>query len=74
MLNKITICQIPFEFADNIDPFFIDGDYKKSFPFIADSQLLTRLEPYLLRSMKTAQGTVTDPDVLENLIAFTSAD
>lgn len=74
MLDTITVRQMPFEFPDEIDPVFIDGDHEQSFGFIAGSLLLPHLEPYLIRSMKAAQKHVTDPDILEGLKAFSAQE
>lgn len=74
MLDTITVRQMPFEFPDDIDPVFMDGDHKRSFAFIAGSLLLPHLEPYLIRSMKAAEKHVTDPDVLDGLKKFASQE
>lgn len=74
MLDTITVRHMPFEFPDDIDPVFIDGDHKQSFAFIAGSLLLPYLEPYLIRSMKAAEKHVTDPDVLDGLKKFCSQE
>ena len=70
MLDEITVRKMPFEFPDNIDAVFIEGDHKRSFGFIAGSLLLPHLEPYLIRSMKAAEKHVSDPKVLEDLDKF----
>ena len=74
MLDSITVRRMPFEFPDKIDPVFIENDHEQSFAFIAASLLLPHLEPYLIRSMKAAQGHVTDPQVLEGLKAFAAQE
>jgi predicted metal-dependent hydrolase len=74
MLDTMTVRQMPFEFPDEIDPVFIEGDHQQSFGFIAGSLLLPYLEPYLIRSMKAAQKHVTDPKVLEGLKAFAAQE
>jgi len=74
MLDAITVRHMPFEFPDEIDPVFIDGDHKQSFAFIAGSLLLPHLEPYLIRSMKAAEKYVTDPEVLDGLKKFASQE
>lgn len=74
MLDTITVRHMPFEFPDDIDPVFMDGDHKQSFAFIAGSLLLPYLEPYLIRSMKAAEKHVTDPDVLDGLKKFASQE
>ncbi len=70
MLDKITVRKMPFEFPDEIDPVFIDGDHKQSYGFIAGSLLLPHLEPYLIRSMRAAEPHVTDPVVRDGLTKF----
>lgn len=74
MLDTITVRQMPFEFPEEIDPVFIEGDHLQSYGFIAGSLLLPHLEPYLIRSMKAAQKHVTDPVVLEGLKAFSAQE
>ena len=74
MLDTITVRQMPFEFPDDIDPVFMDGDHKQSFAFIAGSLLLPHLEPYLIRSMKAAEKHVTDPNVPDGLKKFASQE
>ncbi len=74
MLDTITVRQMPFEFPDEIDPVFIDGDHQQSFGFIAGSLLLPHLEPYLIRSMKAAEKHVTDPKVLDGLKRFAAQE
>jgi len=73
-MDTMTVRQMPFEFKDEIDPLFIDGDPQQSFAFIAGSLLLPHLEPYLIRSMKAAEPHVTDPRVREDLKAFAAQE
>ncbi len=70
MLDEITVRKMSFEFPDEIDAVFFDGDHQRSFGFIAGSLLLPHLEPYLIRSMKAAEPYVTDPVVAEGLDRF----
>ncbi len=74
MMDSITIRHMPFEFPDEIDPVFIEGDHQQSFAFIAGSLLLPHLEPYLIRSMKAAEKHVTDPKILEGLKGFAAQE
>ena len=74
MLDTITVRQMPFEFPDEIDPVFMDGDHEASFAFLAGSLLLPHLEPYLIRSMKAAASHVTDPSILDGLKAFVAQE
>ncbi len=74
MLDTMTVRHMPFEFPDEIDPVFIDGDHDQSFRFIAGSLLLPHLEPYLIRSMRAAEKHVTDPTVLDGLKRFAAQE
>jgi len=74
ILNNATILQIQFEFADDLDPVFTDRDHKEFLSFISGSLLSPPLDPNLIRSMNATQNQVTNPDVLEDLIALSSAD
>ncbi|HIE89496.1 MAG TPA: metal-dependent hydrolase [Pseudomonadales bacterium] len=74
MLDTMTVRKMPFEFPDEIEPDFMDGDHERSFSFIAGSLLLPHLEPYLIRSMRAAEKHVTDPVVLEGLKKFASQE
>ena len=73
-MNTITVRQMPFEFPDEIDPVFMEGDPEGSFGMIAASLLLPHLEPYLIRTMKAAAKHVTDPKVMEGLRAFSAQE
>lgn len=74
MLDTMTVRHMPFEFPDEIDPVFIDGDHRQSFGFIAGSLMLAYLEPYLVRSMQAAEEHVTDPKTLAGLKAFAAQE
>lgn len=74
MMDSITVRQMPFEFPDEIDPVFIEGDHQQSFALIAGSLLLPHLEPYLIRSMKAAEKHVTDPKILDDLKRFAAQE
>ena len=74
MMDTITVRQMPFEFPDEIDPVFIEGDHRQSFTFIAASLVLPHIEPYLIRSMKAAEKHVTDPKVLDGLKRFSAQE
>jgi len=70
MLSSITIRRMPFEFPGEIDPVVVNGDLEQSFSIVAGSLLLPHLEPYLIRSMKAAEDSVDDPNLLEDLKRF----
>lgn len=70
MLDSITVRRMPFEFDEEIDPIVVPGDPKQSFGMVAGSLLLPHLEPYLIRSMRAAEGQVDDPVLREDLKRF----
>ena len=74
MLDTMIIRKMPFDFPDEIDPVFIEGDPEASFGMIAASLLLPHLEPYLIRSMRQAIPHVTDPKVLDDLKKFSAQE
>jgi predicted metal-dependent hydrolase len=65
---------MPFEFPDEVDPVFIEGNPEQSFSIIAGSLLLPHLEPYLIRTMKAATKQVTDPKILDGLKGFAAQE
>ena len=69
-VDTITVRRMPFEFPDEIDPVFVEGEPEESFAMIAGSLLLPSLEPYLIRSMRAAKASVSDPQLLEDLKRF----
>lgn len=73
-MEDIVVRHMPFEFPEEIDPVFIEGDHERSFGFIAGSLLLPHLEPYLIRSMKAAEKHVTDPKILDDLQRFVAQE
>ena len=73
-MDTIIVRQMPFEFSEDIDPVFVEGEPELSFRLIAASLLLPHLEPYLIRSMKAATRHVTDPKVLDGLKRFSAQE
>ena len=69
-MKAITVRQMPFEFADELESAFIPGEPELSFQLIAASLFLPYLEPYLIRSMRSAKDKVTDPDILKGFESF----
>ena len=69
-MDTITVRQMPFEFPNEIESAFIPGEPELSFQLIAGSLLLPYLEPYLIRSMRTAKDKITDPAILKGLEDF----
>lgn len=73
-MDTITVRKMPFEFPDEIDPVFIEGEPEQSFAMVAGSLLLPHLEPYLIRSMSAAREHVTDPQILDDLMRFSAQE
>lgn len=72
--HRITVRRMGFEFPDDIDAVFIEGDPDQSYGIIGLSLLLPYLEPYLIRTMKAAKRHVTDPALLEDLERFSAQE
>jgi predicted metal-dependent hydrolase len=66
----ITVRRMRFEFPDDLDTVFIEGEPEDSYMNIALSLLLPYLEPYLIRTMRSARGHVTDPALVADLDRF----
>lgn len=73
-MDQITVRNMPFEFPEEIDPVFIEGEAEASFGMLAASLLLPHLEPYLIRSMRAAKDQVTDPQILDGLVRFSAQE
>jgi hypothetical protein len=59
-----------FDFPDDLDTIFIEGEPEESYQNVALSLLLPYLEPYLIRTMRAARPRVTDPELLADLDRF----
>ena len=59
-----------FELPEAIDPVFIPGEPEESYINVALSILLPHLEPYLIRTMRTARPQVKDAALAAELDAF----
>lgn len=66
----ITVRRMAFEFPDDLDTVFIEGEPEDSYTHIALSLLMPYIEPYLIRTMKAAREHVTDPRLARDLSAF----
>jgi len=73
-MDTITVRMMPFQFPDEVDPVFIEGDPERSFGMIAASLLLPHLEPYLIRSMKQATEHIDDPQLIDDLKKFSAQE
>ncbi len=66
----ITVRRMRFDFPEDLDTVFIDGEPEQSYLNIALSLLLPYLEPYLIRTMRAARPHVTDPALARDLDRF----
>jgi predicted metal-dependent hydrolase len=68
--SAIKIRRLALEFPDDLDPVLVAGHPEESFMHVGISLLLPHLEPYLIRSMRSAKEHVHDPKLLADLEAF----
>lgn len=73
-MHDITVRRIDFDFPDDIEPVFIDGQPEESYGLIGFSLLLPYLEPYLIRTMNVAKKRVTDPELLKDIERFNAQE
>jgi predicted metal-dependent hydrolase len=66
----IPVRRMSFEFPDDMDLVFIEGDPKLSYFFLGSWMMLPHLEPYLIRTVQAAMATVKDPVLLEEMKRF----
>ncbi len=74
MGRTITIRRLALEFPDDLDPVLVAGCPEESYMHVGISLLLPHLEPYLIRSMKSAKKHVRDPELLADLEAFSGQE
>ena len=72
--SAITVRRLPLEFPADLDPMLIEGCPEESYIHVGLSLLLPYLEPYLIRSMRAARGSVRDPKLLADLDAFSAQE
>ncbi len=72
--GAITVRRLRFEFAADLDPVLVDGQPEESFLHVGISALLPHLEPYLIRSMRSAKPHVRDEKLLADLEAFSAQE
>ena len=73
-MSEITVRRMDFDFPDDMDPVFIDGDAARSFAAIGLSLLLPYLEPYLIRTMKVAKKEIADAQLIDDLERFSAQE
>ena len=70
MEHDITVRRMNFGFPEAIDPVILPGQPEESFVYMGISAILPYLEPYLIRSMKSASGEIRDPVLKEQVRRF----
>lgn len=68
--DEIPVRRMGFEFPDDMDLVFIEGDPAMSYYFVGAWMMLPYLEPFLIRTVQTAMDTVTDPKLREEMKRF----
>ena len=73
-MADITVRKIRFEFNDPIDLTAPDVDLATTLPMLGLSLTMPYLEPYLMRTMKTAQKEISDAGLIEDARAFSQQE
>ncbi len=68
--DRIPVRRMAFEFPDDMDLVFIEGDPAMSYYFVGAWMMLPYLEPFLIRTMQAAMDQVTDPKLREEVKRF----
>jgi predicted metal-dependent hydrolase len=68
--QNIVVRRMAFEFPEDMPLVFIEGEPEETFLNIGVSLVLPYLEPYLIRTMRTARGQVTDQQLAHDLDQF----
>jgi len=68
--EEMPVRRMAFEFPDDMDLVFIEGDPAMSYLFVGAWMMLPYLEPFLIRTMQTAMAQVDDPKLKEEMKRF----
>ena len=68
--GAITVRRLALEFPGSLDPVVVEGHPEESYMHVGISLLLPHLEPYLIRSMRSAREHVRDRQLRADLEAF----
>ena len=68
--ERLPIRRMNFEFHEDMDLVFIEGDPAMSYYFIGAWMMLPYLEPYLIRTMQAALEKTTDPELKADMLRF----
>lgn len=69
-VQDMPVRRMHFDFPDDMDLVFIEGDPRLSYFFVGAWMMLPYLEPFLIRTMQEAMGRVTDAALLEDMKRF----
>ena len=72
--RTITVRRLALEFPPDLDPVVVEGCPEESYMHVGLSLLLPHLEPYLIRSMRSAREHVHDRQLLADLEAFSAQE
>jgi predicted metal-dependent hydrolase len=72
--HAITVRRLSLEFPADLDPVVVEGCPEESYMHVGISLLLPHLEPYLIRSMRSAREHVRDRHLLADLEAFSGQE
>ena len=68
--QDIPIRRMAFDFPDDMDLVFIEGDPAMSYYFVGAWMMLPYLEPFLIRTVQAAMERVDDPKLREEMKRF----
>lgn len=68
--DDMPIRRMGFEFPDDMDLVFIEGDPAMSYYFVGAWMMLPYLEPFLIRTVQSAMEQVDDPGLREQMTRF----
>ena len=72
--DTITVRKMRFEFSESMELCFIDRDPKFSFVFLGTWLILPYLEPYLMRTIRSAMNQVEDEQLRHDMKQFCSQE
>ena len=73
-MDTITVRKIAFDFTGDMDLVFIEHDPRFSFLFLGTWMLLPYLEPYLMRTIRSAMDEVDDERLKYEMKQFCSQE
>ena len=73
-MADITVRKLRFEFEDRIDFDLPDAEYASLLPLLGLSMTMPYLEPYLIRTMRTALKRIGDPVLAEDARRFSQQE